>query len=349
LVGGLPGFGLEFGHDKPLAAERNFWHNPKNLLPIRERLLEMNIYQPGKITERITLLGRSESCVYWVEDKGESVLLGGGMSYILSDLLQQIKAFELDEHRLRSICILHSHFDHCGVVPFLKQRWPWVRVTASARAKGLLEKPQILESIARMNQDAAAHAGLGPIPDMEAAFAGFAVEETLTDGDRLPCGALDLQVIETPGHSSCSISIYMADEKALFASDAAGLHKNGVNYPTPNSNFDLYQQSLAKLAGYDTDQILLEHYGAFTGEDALGYIACARQAADRMRELLEETYRRTRDVEKCTREVAAMFIKQSGDSFLTDEVHTMMAGQMVRYIAKVIDQGGYSSDVVTRE
>jgi 2-aminobenzoylacetyl-CoA thioesterase len=326
---------MRLGDDKPLAMCRNFWHNTG--IPSRERFSIMHVDQPGKITEHITLLGRSESCIYWVEDKGESVLLGGGMSYIWPDLLRQVETFNLDVGRLRSICILHSHFDHCGVVPFLKQRWPWVRIEASTRARELLEKPQILDSIAQMNQDAARRVGIDPAMGADVNFEGLVIEHAWLEGDRVPCGSLDLQVIETPGHSSCSISIYNTDEKALFASDAVGLLQNGTHQPTPNSNYDQYQESLAKLAGYDTDILLLEHFGAFTGEDARMFIPKAREAADRTRELLEETYRRTGDAEQCTREFASIFMK-SGDSFLSEEVRTMVAGQMVRYIAKVTDK-----------
>ncbi|RJQ65315.1 MAG: MBL fold metallo-hydrolase [Desulfobacteraceae bacterium] len=298
----------------------------------------MNISQPGPVTDRITLLGRKESCVYWVEDKGESVLLGGGMSYIIPDLLRQIEAYGLDERRIRHICILHSHFDHCGAVPFLKKRWPWAVVAASDRAKELLAKPQILDSIAQANRHMFERMGLGPAAlELDMQFDGIRVEKILADGDVLPCGGLDLEVIETPGHSSCSISIYMAAQKALFASDAVGLRQSGSYQPTPNSNYDQYQQSLAKLAGYDLQVLLLEHYGAFMGEDAREFIPKAMEAADRTRRLLEETYRRTRDVEKCTQEITGIFMKRSADSFLSEEVRSMVAGQMVRYIAKAME------------
>jgi 2-aminobenzoylacetyl-CoA thioesterase len=297
----------------------------------------MQILQSGQITKRIVMLGRSESCVYWVQDSGESVLLGGGMSYILPDLLRQVEALQLDERSLSSICILHSHFDHCGVVPFLKKRWPWIKIAGSERAGDLLRKPQIVKSIVEMNQKAAVHAGLrAAVPDFD--VSDLVIERTLAEGDRLPCGSLDLSVIQTPGHSSCSISIYMAQEKALFASDAVGLHLNGEYQPTPNSNYDQYQQSIEKLSGYDADLICLEHFGVFTGEDARNFIPNARKAAQRTRRLIEDTYRRTGDLEACIREVTAVFMKRSADSFLSDEVRVMVAGQVVRYVAKAMER-----------
>ena len=51
----------------------------------------MVITEPGKVTDRITLLGSLESCVYIVDGGDECMLLGGGLSYIVPGLLRQIR------------------------------------------------------------------------------------------------------------------------------------------------------------------------------------------------------------------------------------------------------------------
>jgi len=298
----------------------------------------MNDFQAGPITERITLLGRHESCVYWIEDQGQAVLMGGGMTYIIPDLLHQIETLRLHEQRIRQIWILHAHFDHCGIVPFLKKRWPWVQVVGSARAKELLDKPLIAQSVSDMNQKALAATGLSQTAgELGLPFEALPIDRSVTDGDVLRCGSLDLAVIGAPGHSSCSMAVYVPAEKALFASDAVGMRLKGVYQPTPNANYDQYQQTLAKLATYDVELLLLEHFGAYKGDDARAFIPKAMEAAARTRQLLEDTYRRTRDVEKCTQEVTALFLKRETDSFLSADVRALVAGQMVRFIAKKID------------
>ena len=95
----------------------------------------MIIDRPGWVTERILLLGRRESCVYVLKGNDEFVLLGGGMIHIVPDLLNQLNEFGIGEDKIKRIIILHSHFDHCGIVSFFKKRWPWATVTASERAK----------------------------------------------------------------------------------------------------------------------------------------------------------------------------------------------------------------------
>jgi len=297
----------------------------------------MEVSQAGRVTDTITMLGRFESSVYLVDGGHESILLGGGMAHIIPDMIGQLQAFGVDERRISRICILHAHFDHCGAVPFLKKRWPWATVTASARAAELLAKPQIAQSIAEMNRKAVEHMGIERAARaLEIPFDGFDIEATVADGDTLGCGSSCLEVLEVPGHSSCSIACYMPGERALFASDAVGLRLHGEYHPTPNSNYDQYQQSLERLSRYDVEVLLLEHYGAYLGEDARAFFPGAIEAACKTRQLLEETYRRTRDIDKCTREITAIFLKRSGDAFLPDDVRAMVAGQMVRFIAKTI-------------
>ena len=92
------------------------------------------ITEPGKITERITFLGRFDSCVYVVDGGDESALIGGGLSCLVPDILGQLKAFDIEEEKIKKLLILHAHFDHCGIIPYFKKRWPWAKIIASARA-----------------------------------------------------------------------------------------------------------------------------------------------------------------------------------------------------------------------
>ena len=36
-------------------------------------------------------------------------------------------------------------------------------------------------------------------------FTGVEIDRTVKGGDRIPCGDLTLEIIDAPGHSSCSI------------------------------------------------------------------------------------------------------------------------------------------------
>ena len=76
---------------------------------------------PGKITDRIWLVGRRESCAYIVGGGQDYALLGGAMAYVTPDVLEQLNRFGIDEDKIHRIVFLHSHFDHCGLVPLLRE------------------------------------------------------------------------------------------------------------------------------------------------------------------------------------------------------------------------------------
>jgi glyoxylase-like metal-dependent hydrolase (beta-lactamase superfamily II) len=295
----------------------------------------MIITEPGRITPRITFLGRSESCIYLVDGGDESLLIEGGMTYLAPDILRQIDTFGIDENRIKHLIILHAHFDHCGLIPFFKKRWPRATVSASARAKQLLSDPEITRRIADLNQGTAARAGL----EEEASRLGFAftsidVEKTLKGGDVIPCGDITAEVIDVPGHSSCALALYVPQERALFVSDAAGVRYKDFFLPTANSNYDLYEASLEKMTEYDLDVVLTGHYGGAIGAEARALLLDSLEDSRKARVVLEDSYRRTRDVGESTRELVAMFMEKAPADFLSKDVFTIIIGQMLRYIAK---------------
>jgi glyoxylase-like metal-dependent hydrolase (beta-lactamase superfamily II) len=292
------------------------------------------IDKPGKVTDRIFLLGRNESCVYIFKGEGEYALLGGGMTCIVPEFLVQLKDFGIDEKMVTRIIILHAHFDHCGMVPFLKKRWPWTRITASERAGELLSKPKVIERIDQLNRVVLAEYGMTALEkDLGLTFDGIAVEDVVNGGDVLSCGGYSMDVIDVPGHSSCSIAVYVDGEKALFASDAAGIPFGDEIFTAANSNFDMYQESLEKMAAYEINVLLAEHFGARTAEDGRVFLKKSIASAVETRKILETSYARTRDVQKCTNEVTDALMERLPHGFMPRDIIALVAGQMVNFIA----------------
>ena len=296
--------------------------------------MKVIIEEPGYVTERILLLGRRESCVYLLKGENEYAILGGGMAYIVPDLIRQLGEYEIDESRIKRIIILHSHFDHCGIVPFFKKRWPQVKVTASARAKELLGTKKVIDSIEFLNQVLLMKNGIeDKAKGFDLSFKGVDVEDAVKDGDILCCDDLSMEIIEVPGHSSCSIAVYVREEKAMFASDAGGVPFGDQVFTAANSNFDKYVESLHKMARYETDIYLAEHYGARTGEDGREFLQESMVSAKETRQILEESIARTKDVKMSTKEITEMFTKNAPVGFIPKEVISMVTEQMLRYVS----------------
>jgi len=294
----------------------------------------MIIEKPGFVTDRILFLGRKESCVYLLKGSEEFALLGGGLTYIVPDIIKQLKRFKIEEKKIKRIIILHSHFDHCGIVPFFKRRWPWVSITASQRAKELLDKPEIMESISSLNQILLTEHGLEqPDKDIEIELGRINVDDVVKERDILSCDDLSMEVIEVPGHSSCSIAIYVPQEKAMFASDAGGIPVGDRIFTAANSNFDKYQESLQKMARYEIEVYLTEHFGARTGSDGRHFLQKSMDAAMETRSILEASYAKTKDIEKSTKEMTDTVMEWVPESFMPKEIIFMVIGQMIRFVA----------------
>ena len=294
----------------------------------------MRIREPGWITDRILLLGREESNVYLLKGE-EHTIVGGGMISIVPDILEQLSTFGIEESRITRLLILHTHFDHCGIVPFFARRWPQLEVVASARGKELLSNPKVVESISFLSQSLISERSMqAKAKELNLTFDGPVVHETVKGGDVVNWGGIELEIIDAPGHSSDSIGAYMPSDKALFASDAGGIPFGENVFAAGNSNFTKYQETLERFNAYDVGIHLAEHYGAFTGEDAKGFMPKSIQSAKETRELLEASYRRTRDVEESTKELTDLFMDKAPDYFLPKEVMAMVIGQMLRYIAR---------------
>ncbi len=294
----------------------------------------MIIEKPGFVTDRILFLGRKESCVYLLIGSEEFALLGGGLTYIVPDIIKQMKRVKIEEKKIKRIIILHSHFDHCGIVPFFKRRWPWASITASQRAKELLDKPEVMESISSLNKILLTEHGLEqPDKDIEIELDRINIDDVVKEGDILSCDDLSMEVMEVPGHSSCSIAIYVPQEKAMFASDAGGIPIGDRIFTAANSNFDKYQESLQKMARYEIEVYLTEHFGARTGSDGRRFLQKSMDAAMETRSILEASYAKTKDIEKSTTEITDTVMEWVPEGFMPKEIISMVIGQMIRFVA----------------
>ena len=289
--------------------------------------------QAEKITDGLWRLGGEESCIYLLEGEKESMVVSGGMSYLVPALLEQCKRFGIDEGRITKLLILHAHFDHIGTVPFFKRRHPNLEVYASARGWEIVHLPKAIATINAFGREVAARM------DMERVYNDYDIEwrdditgKTVTDGFRFGVEPFEGIVYETPGHSSCSISFYVPALKALFPSDGGGIPYKDVILPAGNSNFTQYQRSLEKLEGLDVEFLCGDHYSCVTGQEARNYIRNSIEEARNHRAELEEAYLETGDLETAAQMMVERFYRENPDYFLTQEIFKNIFRQMLRHL-----------------
>ena len=301
----------------------------------------MRLREPGKVCESLWCLGQPESCVYVLEGKKRSMLISGGMSYILPDVLAQMKQFNIDQDSIQAVLILHAHFDHIGIIPYFTKRSPTIQVYASQRAWLILGDPKKIATINMFSSAAAARIGLEKkIEEFGLHWSYGMSGETVVDGQIVDLGDKDVQIIETPGHSSCSISAYVPQLKVLFPSDSGGIPFKDSIIISGNSNYTKYQQSLEKLASLDVEYVCADHFGYISGQEAGNFIYKTIEQAAQKRETLEKIYLRTNDVDVAAKEVAAAFSYENPDYFLPIELYEGICRQVMRHIASCLDSSG---------
>ena len=294
----------------------------------------MRVRKPGKIRDQLWFLGAEESCVYLLEGTNESMIISGGLSYLVPEILKQFEEFHIDETRIGKLLILHSHFDHGGIVPFFKRRNPKLQVYASARGWEILRMPRAIQTFNEFSHSVARRGG------KEEILAGYDLDwkEGITgipvfEGDRIDLGNLDVLVMETPGHSSCSISVYVPRLRALFPSDAGGIPYRDMIIASGNSNFTQYQQSLEKLRNLQIDYVCADHYGYVAGEEARGFIQKTIEVAKQERSLMEAACRRIGNIDSAAQELTRDYYHKHPDWVVSSEIVEGVYRQMLRHIA----------------
>ncbi len=299
----------------------------------------MQSQKPGRIFDGLWYLGFPETGVYLLESDDEYMIISGGMSYIVPTVMRQLKEFGLKEDRINKALILHAHFDHIGIAPYLRRTHPEIKVYASARAFEILSNPRSINTINDFSRGVTSRMGMDDAcSNYELDWTPGLKGEIVRDGDTIRVGATEVQIFETPGHSSCSVSAYVPQLRALFPSDGGGIpYKKNKIVPAANSNYTLYKESLKKLRTLQVDYMCADHFGYVYGDEAHDYMARSLEAAEEEYAMYQKIYRRTRDIEVAAREVATTFLAENPDYFLTFDIYIGICRQTMKHIARCVE------------
>jgi len=288
----------------------------------------------GKITDSLWYLGNEDVCVYLLEGDGGSTLINGGIGCLVPDLLDQFARFGIDESRINKFVILHAHFDHIGIVPYFKRRFPDLTVYASASGLKVLKNPKALATMNRL--DAAATAQRG----MAAACQGYDLEwresiegVAVGDGDRIELGNTRIEIIELPGHSACSIAAYVPEIGALFPSDGGGIPFDDTILTYGTWNYDTFVASLHKLEGLAVKYLCADHCGYVSGEEAARFVTDAIKVAEANRAQMVAILERTGSIDAAAGELYASLAHQDFGDLLPRETKLQTYRLMLQSIA----------------
>ena len=296
----------------------------------------MWIGEPGKVTDRIDFLGTREICLYLVRGK-DAMIVGGGMAYIAPALERQFSGMDFDAGNIKYLVVPHSHFDHCGAVPYLKRKFPQVQILASAYAAELFSKPKVANVIATANKGAIDALGLQKVyEELNLEFDGIRVDRVVGADDVVELGdGIEAHFIETQGHTKCSLAVYVPELKAMFPSDAAPCPLSdgrGTIIPSPQYDFSSYVESLKRLSSYDIEICAFEHHGVLLGEQARNVLQQGLEGTERLKNYVVKQHQETGDIEEVAQKLFCEIQERDELPFLSSELQADVTRTVIRKI-----------------
>ena len=241
---------------------------------------------PVEITETLTMLGTSEYPFYLFKDAGEGLIVEGGVGISESVLREQIGQLGIGADFVKQAVVTHAHPDHVMAIPALRNIFPGVEVLASEVAAKTLSVDKVVSFFCKMDKaltDSLCRGGLASEEQCAEALSEMqiAIDRTLADGDTITVGGLSIEVLQTPGHSDCSICLWEPKGRVLVISDASGFYlpEKGFWWPCYFGGYAGHLDTIERLSNMDAEVLCLGHNCAITGADEVKqYLADALAA-----------------------------------------------------------------------
>jgi len=249
---------------------------------------------PAEVGGGVWMLGTTAYPMYLLRGDREGAIIEGGISALGPLLDRQFRGLGVGPTYVRQAVITHAHPDHVMAVPFLRERFPGITVLASPAAAATLTKEKAVAFFRKIDAalaDALHQSGAiadSPVPPALAENR-IAVDRIVREGDVMAVDGRSWTVLETSGHSDCSISLHDAGHGVLAVADATGFYvpAAGAWWPMYFSDYAAYVRSLDRLAALDAEIVCLSHNCAIRGRQEVrayfaGAIAAVRQYHDQI-------------------------------------------------------------------
>lgn len=248
--------------------------------------------------------------VYGIKGR-KNYLVDSVFTFLAPKVLHELKKEEFVPDYL---LLTHSHYDHLGSAPVLKKMFPQMKIVASRRTAEVLSNPKAIELIKSLEKEAERLFGERSPYEFET----FEVDIVVGEGDKID----EFEVIETPGHTKCSVSFIFPEKRIIFVGDAAGVQEdNGYIRPQFLSRYSDYVSSLNKILKYSHYDLAMGHGGIFQGKEVKEFLERSLRRTEEFRKEIEDLFHKTGDPEQVAeliyeKEYKGMGIKQPREAYM---------------------------------
>lgn len=208
---------------------------------------------------RVTSGFGGESILVFSDER--AALYDTGMAYCHKGTIENIRKALSDHGQTRLDCVLmsHTHYDHIGALPYILREWPDVVVVGSAKAKAVFASQGAKATMKRLGEAARDCY----VEDREPVLTdGFRIDKVVGDGDIIEMGSRSFEVIETKGHTDCSLTYVLRPESVMFASESTGVLRAPDRIHTAIlKSYKDSMDSAKRCRAYGAKRIIIPHYG----------------------------------------------------------------------------------------
>jgi glyoxylase-like metal-dependent hydrolase (beta-lactamase superfamily II) len=250
----------------------------------------------GPVFEGVVNVGNPDLSSYLIVGSKKTLLVDANMSFMSGTVRESLARCLPAGRRLDGVLLTHTHFDHVGGIPRLREMFPDLVVYGSPVAAEVFRRESAQWFIRELNADASRLHG-GSAAELEYDFSLMTVDHVLADGEEIALGDDTIVAMETPGHTRCSISYLLRGRKAIFGGEAFGVKlRDGTVCPEYLSSYEDYIRSLRRCQTMRPEIVCLPHFGILTNGDAQAYwglsMADAKDSAAVIVSMLRQGYGR---------------------------------------------------------
>lgn len=249
----------------------------------------MWIKASGEVSEQVTQITTATSS-HFLFTSDESALVDAGVSAMNVRLQEELSKFLGSQGKLDYLLLTHAHFDHLGCLPYLRNRFPNLKLVTGAYTAKFLGEEERLKYFFERNQQVAEAFDIKLELELDQWMKCFTPDVVLGEGDELSLGSdLQIKLISVPGHTEDSVAYFAPSETALAAGESVGSY-NGRDKLAAcfEYSYQDYLLSLEKLQKLDIKYLSMAHVGCLTGDIVGKFLLESSRSAESFSSVVKE-------------------------------------------------------------
>lgn len=221
----------------------------------------------------------------------KTAVIDCGMAYCAPLMVEKVKKV-LEGRPLDYMLSSHTHYDHIGGLAYLRQEWSNLICVGNTHGQAVLKREGALKAIRNLSESAAKKYLNESYQPLTYRDEDLRIDQVVKDGDIISLGDRHLFVLETPGHTNCSLSYYLEEERFMIPCESVGCYVGNRHMVVPIlTGFQDTITSIERCRDFNPKLISSPHYGMVRNITPQQYFDLALNAAMDMRDFILELYR----------------------------------------------------------